>query len=178
MFKSFSSDNFSILLKASNHQIADKKNSAEFAFNLQYLNSNFTLTLGYLNPALNKKRLCGRLNCTRPRKKRKKNLCSPVSFRVLALGKDNWTFLGMLGGGVMGDFKKIYPAHRKKNLSWSTNLEIKILHRCMSRKKFFHQRFGKKFLPKPNHAYPPSTVELMVISLTIFARPDTNTIKT
>ena len=87
-------------------------------------------------------------------------------------------FFGGVGGGVMGDFNKIYPAHRKKNLSWSTNLEIKILHRCMSRKKFFHQRFGKKFLPKPNHAYPPSTVELMVISLTIFARPDTNTTKT
>ena len=140
MFKSFSSDNFSILFKASNHQIGDKKNSAEFAFNLQHLNSNFTLNLGYLNPALNKKRLCGRLNSTGPRKKRKKKLCSPVSFRVLALGKDNWTFLG--GGGWrvgLWVISKKYILHtEKKNLSWSTNLEIKILHRCMSRKKFFH----------------------------------------
>ena len=51
--KTFSQIIFSILFRASNHQIVGKKNKTEFAFKLSYLNSNFALTLGYLNHALN-----------------------------------------------------------------------------------------------------------------------------
>jgi len=52
---------FSVLFRASNHQIVGKENKTEFAFKLSYHNSNFALTLGYLNPALNKpaqERMC------------------------------------------------------------------------------------------------------------------------
>ena len=38
---------------SSNHQLVDKKNKTEMLFKLSNLNSNHTLTLGYLNPALN-----------------------------------------------------------------------------------------------------------------------------
>ena len=42
---------FSLLfLRANNHQLVDKEN---LIFKPSYLNSNFVLTLGYLNPALN-----------------------------------------------------------------------------------------------------------------------------
>ena len=51
--KVFSRIIFSILFRASNHQIVGKNNKTEFAFEFPYLNSNFTLTLGYLHPALN-----------------------------------------------------------------------------------------------------------------------------
>jgi len=51
--KVFSGIIFSILFRASNHQIVGKKNKTDFLFKLSYLNSNFVLTLGYLNPALN-----------------------------------------------------------------------------------------------------------------------------
>ena len=45
---------FSILFRAPNHQqCIGKKNKTEFAFKLSFLNSNFALTPGYLNPALN-----------------------------------------------------------------------------------------------------------------------------
>ena len=44
---------FSILFRVSNHQIVDKENLTELAFKLQHLSSNFTLTLGYPNPAPN-----------------------------------------------------------------------------------------------------------------------------
>ena len=50
--KGFSRIIFSILFRASNHQIVGKKNNTEFAFKLSHLNSNFALTPGYLNPAL------------------------------------------------------------------------------------------------------------------------------
>ena len=43
----------SILYRASNHQILIKKNYTEFLLKLSDLKSEFTLTLGYLNPALN-----------------------------------------------------------------------------------------------------------------------------
>ena len=43
----------SILYRASNHQILIKKNFTEFLLKLSDLKSEFTLTLGYLNPALN-----------------------------------------------------------------------------------------------------------------------------
>ena len=43
----------SILYRASNHQILIKKNYTEFLLKLSGLKSEFTLTLGYLNPALN-----------------------------------------------------------------------------------------------------------------------------
>ena len=39
----------SIPFRGSNHPIVDKKNQTEFAFKLLFLNSNFVLTLGYLN---------------------------------------------------------------------------------------------------------------------------------
>ena len=44
---------FCAIFKASNHQLIDKKNKTEMLFKLSNLNSNHTLTLGYLNPALN-----------------------------------------------------------------------------------------------------------------------------
>ena len=50
--KAFSRIIFTILFRASNHQIVGKNSKTEFAFKFSYLNSNFTLTLGYLNPAL------------------------------------------------------------------------------------------------------------------------------
>ena len=43
----------SILYRASNRQILIKKNYTEFLLKLSGLKSEFTLTLGYLNPALN-----------------------------------------------------------------------------------------------------------------------------
>ena len=45
---------FSIIFRASNHQIVDKEDYIEFLFKLSYLYSNFTLTFGYINPALRK----------------------------------------------------------------------------------------------------------------------------
>ena len=36
-----------------NHQSVDKKIIPSLLFKLSYLNSNFALTLGYLNPSLN-----------------------------------------------------------------------------------------------------------------------------
>ena len=51
--KSFSCINFSLLFRASSHQIVDKMYQTNFLFQLSYLNSNLTLTLGYLNQALN-----------------------------------------------------------------------------------------------------------------------------
>ena len=45
---------FSLLfLRASNHQLVDKRIKLKLFFKLSNLNSNFALTLGYLNPALN-----------------------------------------------------------------------------------------------------------------------------
>ena len=48
--KVFSRIIFSILFIACNHQVVGEKDV--FVFKLSYLNSNFALTLGYLNPAL------------------------------------------------------------------------------------------------------------------------------
>ena len=44
---------FSILFRVSNHQIANKRIQLNLLFRRSYLNSNFALTMGYLNPALN-----------------------------------------------------------------------------------------------------------------------------
>ena len=44
---------FSTFFRASNHQIVGKIIRLNFLFELSYLNSNFALTLVYLNPALN-----------------------------------------------------------------------------------------------------------------------------
>ena len=52
-FKSIVSDNFFLFFRASNHQSVDKKIKPSLLFKLSYLNSNFALTLGYLNPSLN-----------------------------------------------------------------------------------------------------------------------------
>ena len=41
----------SVIFRASNHQLEDKKNTTEMLSKLSNLNSNFALTLGYLNPA-------------------------------------------------------------------------------------------------------------------------------
>ena len=46
--------NFSLLFGASNNQILDKENKTEFFLWLSDLKPDFTLTLGYLKPALNK----------------------------------------------------------------------------------------------------------------------------
>ena len=56
--KGFSPIIFSILFRASNHQIG-KRIKLNLLFKLPYLNSNFALTLGYLNPALNNPALKG-----------------------------------------------------------------------------------------------------------------------
>ena len=53
VFNSIFSDIFCAILRASNHQLVDKKNKTEMLFKLSNLISNYTLTLGYLNPALN-----------------------------------------------------------------------------------------------------------------------------
>ena len=50
--KAFSWIIFSVIFRASNHQLVDKKNQNWKAF-FSNLNSNLALTLGYLNPALN-----------------------------------------------------------------------------------------------------------------------------
>ena len=54
-WKAFSGIIFSILLRSSNHHVVDTKNYNKMSlfFNLSNLNSNFALTLGYFNPALN-----------------------------------------------------------------------------------------------------------------------------
>ena len=44
---------FCAIFRASNHQLVDKKNKTEMLFKHSNLNSNHTLTQGYLNPALN-----------------------------------------------------------------------------------------------------------------------------
>ena len=44
---------FYILFRVSNHQIVGKENKLDLFFKLSYLSSNFALTLGYLNEALN-----------------------------------------------------------------------------------------------------------------------------
>ena len=44
---------FSLLIKASDHRIVDKMNLTEFAFQVSYLNTYMTVTLGYVNPDLN-----------------------------------------------------------------------------------------------------------------------------
>ena len=52
--KAFSWIIFSAIIRASNHQLVDKKKKkTEMFFKLSNLNSNLALTLGYLNPALN-----------------------------------------------------------------------------------------------------------------------------
>ena len=43
----------SILFRVSNYQIIDKRIKLNLLLKLSYLNSNFVLTLGYLNPPLN-----------------------------------------------------------------------------------------------------------------------------
>ena len=84
--------------------------------------------------------------------------------------------------GGMGDFRKKIscrlisrrkssckevPGHKKflhwKNISFMEyNAGKKILHRCMSGKKFYLQRFRKKkFLPKSNHPYPSSKSQMV-----------------
>ena len=44
---------FTILYRAPNHQIVDKRISLNLLFKLSYLNSNYAQTLGYLNQASN-----------------------------------------------------------------------------------------------------------------------------
>ena len=51
--KAFSQIIFSVIFRASNHQLVDKKNSNEMLFKLSNLNSNLALTLRYLYSALN-----------------------------------------------------------------------------------------------------------------------------
>ena len=57
--KTFSPIISCIVYRASNHQIVDKIISLNFIFKLPYLNSNFALTLGSLNLALNNPVLFG-----------------------------------------------------------------------------------------------------------------------
>ena len=51
--KAFSRKIFSILFRVFNHQIVEKRIKLNLHFKLSYLNSNFVLTLGYVNLALN-----------------------------------------------------------------------------------------------------------------------------
>ena len=51
--KAFSQIILSVIFRASNHQLVDKKELKLKWFKLSNLNSNLALTLGYLNPALN-----------------------------------------------------------------------------------------------------------------------------
>jgi len=48
-------------------------------------------------------------------------------------------------------WRKQIPTIKKKNLSWRVIVKKKkILSPFYVRKKFYHQRFGKENLPKPN----------------------------
>ena len=51
--KHFSRIIFSVIFRALNHQLVDKKIKTEILLKLSNLNSNLALSLGYLNPALN-----------------------------------------------------------------------------------------------------------------------------
>ena len=51
--KAFSRTIFSILFRVANPKLLTKRIKLNMLFKLSYLNSNFELTLGYLNPALN-----------------------------------------------------------------------------------------------------------------------------
>ena len=51
--KAFSQIISSVIFRASNHQLVDKRIKTEILFKPSNLNSNLTLTLGYLNLALN-----------------------------------------------------------------------------------------------------------------------------
>ena len=51
--KAFSRKIFSVIFKAFNRQLLDKRTKTEMLFKRSNLNSNLALTLGYLNPALN-----------------------------------------------------------------------------------------------------------------------------
>ena len=51
--QAFSRIIYSILFRASNHQIVGKGIKLNLLFKLSYLNWNFALTRGYLNPVLN-----------------------------------------------------------------------------------------------------------------------------
>ena len=44
---------FSIFFRVFNYQVVDKRIKLNLLFKLSYLISNFSLTLSYLNPALN-----------------------------------------------------------------------------------------------------------------------------
>ena len=44
---------FSVIFRAFNHRLVDKKNKTEMLFKVSNLNLNLALTLGYLKPALN-----------------------------------------------------------------------------------------------------------------------------
>ena len=57
LFKSLLGKIFTILFRTSNDQTASKKIWTEFPLKFSDLKSNFTLTLGYLNPALNNRGL-------------------------------------------------------------------------------------------------------------------------
>ena len=52
--KAFTQINISFVFSASNHQIVIKRVKLNLIVKLSYLNSNFALTLGYLNRAFNK----------------------------------------------------------------------------------------------------------------------------
>ena len=53
LFRMIFSPLYYFFFTTSNHQIIDKRSLTEFLINLLDMKSNFTLTLGYLNPALN-----------------------------------------------------------------------------------------------------------------------------
>ena len=44
---------FSVIFRASNHQLVDKRIKTEMLFKLSNVNANLAITLGYLSPALN-----------------------------------------------------------------------------------------------------------------------------
>ena len=51
--KVFSRIIFSVIFRASNHQLVDKRIKTEMLFKLSNVNANLAITLGYLSPALN-----------------------------------------------------------------------------------------------------------------------------
>ena len=61
--------------------------------------------------------------------------------------------------------RKKIPTLKKKNLSWCIILEKKILHLCMSGKKRYYQRFGKKIITQSKSliaSFPPTVKSQMV----------------
>ena len=110
-----------------------------------------------------------------------RNFAEKCCLKLVILGADHLTFLGGGGGGYRWFGKKIScrlisrgkkPCKEiprgKKFLHWKTSLSLciilekKVLHCCMSEKKFYLQRFGGKILTRsPIPPLPPHKSQMV-----------------